>query len=123
MTDSRLIDSSVLLHYLINGQYKEYIEQNEFVYISILSLFEIKRKLLKDQFEEERITKAINFIEKKTLIIVPTREIVLQAAQFSIKYKIAAMDALIYASAQSNSSTLITCDNDFRNLPDTIILP
>ena len=45
MTDSRLLDSSVWLDYLFNGNHKEIIESKEILLLSVLSIFEIKRRL------------------------------------------------------------------------------
>ena len=123
MTGFKFLDSSVWVHYLVNDQYRELIENSEFSYISTLSLFEIKRKLLKDKFDENKLTKALGFIERKTLIISPSKEITLLAAELSVKHKLGAMDALIYTTAQQHGAELITCDNDFRGLENVQILP
>ncbi|OGY55454.1 MAG: hypothetical protein A2912_01475 [Candidatus Buchananbacteria bacterium RIFCSPLOWO2_01_FULL_40_23b] len=122
MTDSKLLDSSIWLEYLIHGKYKEIIETQETLYISSLSLFEIKRKLTRDKFNEIQIIKALEYVKKRTLIILVSAEISEKAVELSLQHTLGAMDALIYASALIQQAILLTCDNDFRALKEVTIL-
>ncbi|HLD79397.1 MAG TPA: PIN domain-containing protein [Candidatus Nanoarchaeia archaeon] len=122
MTDSKLIDSSVWLEYLIHGKYKDLFETKEILHLSVLSLFEIKRKLIRDKFNANEIITALEFIKKRMLIAPVSAEISNKAVELSLQYKLGAMDALIYASAALHPAVLITCDNDFRKLPEVTIL-
>ena len=122
MTDSKLLDSSIWLEYLIHGKYKEIIETQETLYISSLSLFEIKRKLTRDKFNEIQIIKALEYVKKRTLIILVSAEISEKAVELSLQHTLGAMDALIYASAIIQQAILLTCDNDFRALKEVTIL-
>jgi len=122
MTDSKLLDSSIWLEYLIHGKYKEIIETQETLYISSLSLFEIKRKLTRDKFNEIEIIKALEYVKKRTLIILVSAEISETAVELSLQHTLGAMDALIYASAIIQQAILLTCDNDFRQLKEVTIL-
>ena len=122
MTDSKLLDSSIWLEYLIHGKYKEIIETQETLYISSLSLFEIKRKLTRDKFNEIQIIKALEYVKKRTLIIRVSAEISEKAVELSLQHTLGAMDALIYASALIQQAILLTCDNDFRALKEVTIL-
>src|SRR3989338_6829911 len=99
MTDSKLIDSSVWLEYLIHGKYKDLFETTEILHISVLSLFEIKRKLLRDKFNANEIITALEFVKKKMLLMPVSAEICNKAVELSLQYKLGVMDALIYASA------------------------
>ena len=49
MTDSKLIDSSIWLEYLFNGKNKEILEKDEVLLLSVISLFEIEKKLHKEK--------------------------------------------------------------------------
>ena len=122
MTDSKVLDSSIWLEYLIHGKYKEIIETQETLYISSLSLFEIKRKLTRDKFNEIEIIKALEYVKKRTLIILVSAEISETAVELSLQHTLGAMDALIYASAIIQQAILLTCDNDFRQLKEVTIL-
>ena len=55
MTGSRLLDSSVWLAYLFNGAYSDVIDSEEVHLLSSLSLFEIKKKLIKSKIESHLI--------------------------------------------------------------------
>lgn len=121
MIDSKLIDSSVWIAYLFEGTCKEYIEAPKINFISALSLFEIKCKLMKKKVPNEMIAKNMTFIKSKTIIIPINEKIAEHAAEISIKHNLPAADALIYASAVRNNSQLVTLDNDFRELPNVTI--
>lgn len=122
MRDSKLIDSSVWIAYLFNGLYSNIIDSNEILLLSCLSIFEIKKKLLKDKVETSKIVKSIEFIKKRSLMIEVSDEIAEKAADFSIDKKLPMVDSLIYITAILNQATLITLDNDFRNLKNAVVL-
>ena len=122
MTDSKLIDSSIWIEFLFNNQYSEIIKSWDMLLLSSLSLFEIKRKLQQEKIEPQKIQTSIEYIKQRSLIIFVSSEIAENAAQLSFKHKLAAMDAIIYATAKMKGAHLITRDNDFRGLPNTTIL-
>ena len=122
MTDSKLLDSSIWLSYLINGNHINIIETNEIFLLSVLSLFEIKRKILKYKIEKNKIIKMIEFVKKRSLIIPINDKISEKAAEISVEKNLHAVDSLIYSSAILNKSKLITLDNDFRGLKEVTLL-
>jgi len=124
MTVSRyLLDSSAWLSYFFaeNNQIKEVIDGENFLFTSVISLFEIKKKLIKDKLIEEKIEKFINFIKEKSITLKLDINICESAAEISIKKGLHAIDSLIYSTSISNKTKLITGDNDFRN-KDNVIL-
>ena len=122
MTESRLIDSSVWLAYLFNGSFADILESDEILLISVLSLFEIKRKLAKNKIDEPKIRKSLDYIRKRSLVISVDTEISEKAADISIEKNLPAIDSLIYATALINDAKLITMDNDFKGLRGVEIL-
>ena len=122
MKDSKLIDSSVWIAYLFNGLYSEVIDSNDILLLSTLSLFEIKKKLVKNKVDGGKIIKSIEFIKKRSLLVPVTIEIAEKAVDFSLGNKLPIIDALIYTTSVANESTLITIDNDFRGLNNVIVL-
>ena len=122
MTDSKLLDSSIWLSYLINGNHTNIIEMDEIFLLSVLSLFEIKRKILKYKIEKNKIIKMIEFVKKRSLIIPINDKISEKAAEISVEKNLPAIDSLIYSSAILNKSKLITLDNDFRGLKEVTLL-
>src|SRR3989344_745791 len=98
----KLLDSSIWLDHLweANRESSELIESSELLGTAIVSLFEIERRLRQLEVSEEKIKSALQFIEKRSIIIPLNKEIIKQAVLFSLKYKLGTIDALIYASAQ-----------------------
>ena len=121
-TDSKLIDSSVWLAYLFNGEYKDIIESNEVLMLSSLSLFEIKKKLAKSKIDSGKIARSMDFIKKKSLVVPVNEEIAEAAVDISLNNNLPLVDSMIYAAAMLNNSTLVTLDNDFRGLKNTTLL-
>ena len=122
MTDSKLIDSSVWIAYLVNSSFSEIFESDEMLFLSVLSLFEIKKILTKQKIAPEQITKSIDAIKKRSFLINVDVNISELAAEISSRNKLPAFDALIYASTLKNNAELVTLDNDFRNLERVRIL-
>ncbi len=119
---SDFIDSSIWFSYFIDGFHKEIIERDEMLLTSILSLFEVKKKLIEKKIPDNEVNEKINFIKKKSIIISISNEIAEESAEISVKNKLPAMDSLIYVSSLKQNSTLITKDNDFRGLKNVEIL-
>ncbi|MBI2657558.1 PIN domain-containing protein [Candidatus Woesearchaeota archaeon] len=122
MTDSKLVDSSVWLAYLFNGQHSDILDSDEVLLLSALSLFEIKKKLSKSRLESNKISRSMEFIKKRSLVIPVSAEIAEKAAEFSLANELSIIDSLIYTTSVLNDSTLITMDNDFRGLKNAMIL-
>ena len=121
-TDSKLIDSSVWLAYLFNGSYSDTIDSDEILLLSVLSLFEIKRKLGKSNYENSKITKCMDFIRKRSLLVPVSEEIADNAANFSLEKNLSIVDSIIYTTAMLNDSMLLTLDNDFRGLRNVVLM-
>src|SRR3989344_6869320 len=111
MTDSKFIDSSIWIEYFIYSKFQEIIKSEEFLLTSVLSLFEIKRKLERLKIKKEDVEKSIKFIESKSIIILIDSQTAKHAAEMSIKYNLAAIDALIYSSSVEQNATLVTMDH------------
>ena len=55
MTDFKFLDSSIWISYFFDGLYKEIIDGDNALLVSSLSLFEIKKKLIKEKISNEVI--------------------------------------------------------------------
>ena len=124
-TDSKLfIDSSGWLAYFLaeNQEIKSIIEQEAILLTSVISLFEIKKKLLKEKYEPNKINKVLELIKTRSIIIQITPDIAEESATISVEEELHAIDAIIYISAQKNKAMLITGDNDFRKLSDVKVI-
>ena len=122
MIDSKLIDSSVWLSYLLNGEFQNIIEHEDIILLSALSLFEIKKKLAKNSMPSGKISKSMDFIKKRSIVIPISAEIAEKAAEIALANKLPAADSLIYATSVLHDSILYTIDNDFRGLKGVLIL-
>ena len=71
MTGSEvLLDSSVWLDYFLNASEKsrEYVNSAGLVlYSSVISLHEVKKKLLKDSYDGEKINISLGFMKKRAV--------------------------------------------------------
>jgi len=121
-TDSKLIDSSVWLAYLFNGVYSDIIESDEMLLLSVMSLFEIHRKLAKIKIDSNKISRSMEFIKKRSLVIEVSTEISEKAVDFSSEFKLSTIDSIIYATSILSDATLVTLDNDFRGLKSVVVL-
>lgn len=123
MTSAELFDSTVWLDYLIKGNFKEKIEREEVFALSSFSLFEIRRKLLRNKtLKKQEIEEKMDFIKRKSIIIPIDESIAEKAAEIAEKNNLGAADAIIYTTARINNAILFTLDNDFRGLDNVQLL-
>jgi predicted nucleic acid-binding protein len=122
VTEHKLIDSSVWLAYFFNGKGKEIIESEEQLLVSTLSLFEIKRVLMKKEVSFGKIKEYLEFLKNKSITLTIDEKTAEKASEISIKSNLPSIDSLIYSTAMLNNAVLITLDNDFRGLPGAKIL-
>ena len=122
MKDSELFDSTIWLDYLFKGSFKEKIEEEKVFDLSSFSLFEIKRRLIKiKEIKKKEVEEKISFIKSKSIIINLDEKIAERASEIAEEKNLGAADAIIYTTAVLNNCTLLTLDNDFRNLPNVQI--
>lgn len=122
MKDFKLIDSSVWIAYMTKKLYLDIINSEDTLLLSVLSIFEIKKKLINDNIPKIKIDENIKFIKERCILISVTTEIAEEAVNISTEKHIPAIDSLIYATARLNKTVLITLDNDFRNLDGVTVL-
>ena len=122
MTDSKCIDSSVWIDYLINEKNKETIEEVQGNITSVFSLIEVYTKLIKLKVPELEVKKKVNSIKTYSQIQEVTIEIAEKARAQVAKGVLHTADAIIYATAEHAQKQLITLDNDFRGLPNVQVI-
>ena len=115
----KLVDSSGWMQYFMNGPlieaYVPYLKNLEDVCTPTVVLYEVYKKL-KAHLGENQALWAVAQI-KKTNIIPLTESIALKGSDVSLEYKLPMNDSLIYATALSTKSELVTSDSDFEKLP------
>ena len=118
------MDSSAWLSYFLaeNIYIKSVIEQSTLMLTSVISIFEIKRKLLKENYERINVERVLAFIKSRSIIVEITGEIAEVAAEISLRYNLHSTDSLIYASSKREESTLVTGDSDFNGIPEVKLI-
>ena len=126
VTGERLfLDSSAWLSYFLaeNDLSRKFIEGGRYLIMtSVLSIVEIKRKMLMRNAKEPKIEGFLDFIKSRGLVIVLDEKICRNAAEVSLKRKLHTVDSLIYSSAMLSNATLVSGDNHFKGLDNVIIL-
>ncbi len=120
-----LLDSSSWLAYLSasdNRQIKNILDGKFKIFTSAVSFFEIRKKLLREKITEKNISKFLEFIRIRSMVLDVNEKICVSAADCSIKYGLHSVDSIIYASALSNHCRLLTFDNDFRKIENAEVL-
>ena len=125
LTESKyFLDSSAWISYFFaeNKEIKNIIDSQNIFLTSVISLFEIKRKLVKDKLDKYKISMILSYIKEKSIIAKLEQDICEKAADISLKNKLHAIDSLIYTASLINNCVLVTGDNHFRNLEKVIII-
>ncbi|MEI7961441.1 MAG: PIN domain-containing protein [archaeon] len=120
MTESKIfVDTSIWLDYFLNGskESKQYLESGEyFLLTSVISIHEIKRKLLKEKYELNIINNKLDFIKTKSALVDIEEKICEKSAIDAIEHKLNTADAIIYRSSIEQAALLITLDYNFKGL-------
>ena len=116
-------DSSAWIEYFIGSKkgriVKQILEGEEHIFTPSICIMEIKHKYLQ---EGQKFQDRIEFICNHSSIVDIDQEIADAAADIKNKYKLYSVDALIYATAQRQESTLLTGDSHFKDLEKVILL-
>lgn len=122
-TECKLMDSSAWLSYFFatSEMTKRIIESEDILYTSVVSIFEIKRKLLREGINQD-FEDVFGFIKSRSIIINLDDAISLKAADISINQKLHALDALIYSTAIVMNADLVTADSDFKDLDNVLLI-
>ena len=130
-----VFDSYAWIEYFLgsdNGRtVREYLNTEEVVTPSIV-LAEIARKYLRDGMEQEDVVKRLNFISANSTIIEINAELSLAAAkaylELSEKAKVKQLrrpsltDGIILASAKALGAKIVTGDEHFKGLTETVYI-
>ncbi|MEK6829483.1 MAG: PIN domain-containing protein [Nanoarchaeota archaeon] len=122
MTEYNLIDSSLWIDYLINGNHKDLIESEKKLLLATISIIEIRKKLNRLNISKKEAWRKIDYIKKRSILISLDEKIADKASQLIVEKEIHLADSIVYASAMLNNATLLTLDNDFRSLDGAEVL-
>jgi predicted nucleic acid-binding protein len=122
MNEHNVLDSSIWIAYLFDGKFIEEIEHEDKLFLSVLSLFEIKKKLLTKKINGKDLDNKIDFIKKRNILLPIDGKIAEKASEISAEKSLPAIDSLIYATSLVNNLKLVSLDNDFRELENAEVL-
>jgi len=78
------LDTSVWLAYFIDGLYKDIIDSEKRLLVSVLTLFEVKKVLLSREVDKKIIEDSISYIKRRCLIIPVSDSIAEEAGIFVV---------------------------------------
>ena len=84
--------------------------------------FELAKWLTRERGKDER-NRIMAFMQATCMIAPLDSELAIDAADASARHKLAAADAIIYATARLHEVKLVTCDAHFENLPGVVLIP
>jgi len=117
------LDSSAWIEYFSGSELgaivKKYVDESETIYTSSITLLEIKSKYMKEGKEWKE---QIGFICDRSAIVDVDSDAALLSAEFRNKYRLHTIDAIIYATSRITKTKLVTKDQDFKDLPDVVML-
>ncbi len=120
----RVVDTSIWIEWLIDSPLRQTIaevfpEISECIVPTIVQL-ELCKWLTREVGEAEA-DQVIAYTQNCVVADLDTK-IALQAAELHRQFKLATADAIVYATALTYSSDLITCDAHFEGLPNVVFI-
>jgi predicted nucleic acid-binding protein len=113
-----VVDSSGWLEYFARGPNSSFfapvVKETETLVVPTVCMHEVFKRLLALRGEESAL-QAIGIMSLGTIADL-TREIAVNAAYFSSKFKIAMADSIILATSHAYDATLWTQDADFEDM-------
>ncbi|MEK6961286.1 MAG: PIN domain-containing protein [Nanoarchaeota archaeon] len=124
MTDIKALDSSAWLYYLFgqNEECRKIVESDTELVISTISIFEIKRKLIRLRTDRSKIEASLSMIKKRAIVEEVTCDLAEKAAELAHVHNLHATDSLIYATAKKRGAMLVTADSDFKGAPGVMMV-
>lgn len=120
-----VVDSSAWLEYFSDGPNAELfsspINNRENLIVPTIVLYEVFKVVLREK--DENVALQIIASMQQGSVIELTTEIAIQAAKFSIEYKIPMADSLILATGHLFQAEIWTQDIDFKDIPGTRYCP
>jgi uncharacterized protein with PIN domain len=113
-----LVDSSGWLEYLADGKnaghFAAAIEKTDELLVSAVNIYEVYKKLVLEK--NENVALQVVGLMHQAKVIEVSSSIAVQAARFSLEFKMPMADSLIYATARMNDAIVLTQDADFKGL-------
>ncbi len=115
MSGANVVDSSGWLEFLADTSraplFAPAIEDTENLFIPVISIYEVFKKILREQGEDNALQSA-SLMLSGTVIDLDT-SLALESAHYALPLA----DSIIYATAKRHGATLWTQDEHFKHLP------
>ncbi len=119
-----VVDSSGWLEFFTDGPlasaYASYLKSPAEVVTPTIVLYEVYKLIKRQRNEEEALAAAAQM--GKTRLALLTDTIALTAADLSLAHRLAMADAIVYATALTQGTKLVTSDADLASLPGVVFL-
>ena len=119
-----LVDTSAWIEWLIGSATGEVVERSlpEQADWLVPTMVQLElAKWLTRELGEDKADQVIAFTQVCRVVPLDT-EIALAAAEACRAHGLATADAIIFATAQANGATLLSCDRHFEGLPGTTVI-
>ena len=118
-----LVDSSGWIEHLTDRPLADQFEKRlatADLLVPTVVVYEVY-KFLRRETSLDAAERAVVLMQERH--VVPLDEqVAIEAADFSLEHGLAMADAVVYATARHHDATLVTMDEDFRELPGTEVL-
>ena len=120
-----VVDSCGWLEYFADGPNAKYfasaLEDTEHLLVPAICVYEVFKRTFQQRGEEMAL-QAAGLMSQATIISIDDA-VALNAARYSCEYKLPMADSIVYAVARMNQATILTQDDDFKNLPSVKYFP
>ncbi len=116
-----LLDSYAIME-LFRGTKKgekvrDLLEEEKEVYISTLTIYEVGAALQRE-LGKKKAHEYVNSIKTHYQVVEVSEEVALEAVELRGRFKLPAMDCLIYASARQKGARIVSGCKHFREIKD-----
>jgi len=121
----KLVDTCIWIEALLGSatgkKYLAVLADAQHLMVPTLVQYELRRWALRelDEGQADQIQVATHAAQ----VVVLDEVVALYAAELASRYRLHALDAMIYATALVHKAELVTCDAHFEGLPNVAYLP
>ena len=120
-----VIDSSGWVELFEKGlqahPYAELVEGDDDIIVPTIVIYEVCKITLRER--GAHWAELVGGVLEGYRVEPLTAQLAMEAAEVSLKHKLAMADAVVYATAQMLEATLVTSDLDFADLPGVTYIP
>jgi len=114
-----VVDSSGWIEFFVGGHnaglFDAKVQDHQNLLVPTIVLHEVGRFLIQKGGRDAALEATLQM--RRGLVVDLDASIAFLAARLGIRYQLPSADSIVYATAQSQSATLWTQDDDFQKLP------